>query len=132
MMFCISSYSQKADSLVGKWKFVDIVDSKKLDKASKDFMKQMFGDMSLTLKKNKKYDAYLMKKEEGDWNFNEASQKITLTNSKGQKDDIILIKLTDKQMIIDLGDKKPMIFEKVSDGSTSFVIPPFKMAETSI
>lgn len=113
MIFCISSYAQKADSLVGKWKFVDIVDSKKLDKASQDFMKQMFSEMRLTFMANKKYNAYLMKKEEGNWTFNDATHKIELINSKGQKDDIMLIKLTNKQMIIDLGDKKPLIFEKV-------------------
>ena len=110
----ISACSQNKKSIIGKWKFVQLVDSVKQDNLHKYEVEMWYGKMTLYFKPNKHYKTFVMAtNEDGIWDYNEKTKKIILTSNKGIVSQIEVAELTSNKLTIRIGEPT-FILEKTT------------------
>lgn len=93
--------AQKADSIVGQWKYMDIYKLDRNDSAMWKMTRTLYSEMTLHFKKNQQYKAVAQyTKEDGKWNFDEKTGIITLFNGKGVESEMELIAVTADKLIV--------------------------------
>lgn len=113
-LLTISACSQNKESIIGKWKFIQLVDSVKRDDRHKYEVEMWYGKMTLYFKSNKHYKAFVMAtNEEGIWDYNEKTKKITLTSNKGIVSQIEVAELSSNKLTIRIGEPT-FILEKTA------------------
>ena len=101
----LSVNAQKTDSLVGKWKYLDVYNKQKYDTASLKIAKEYFGAMTLYFKANNHYKAFVMNNiDEGNWSLNESTSKVRLTSYKGHSNESQIIGLEKDKLILTMGE----------------------------
>jgi hypothetical protein len=101
-VLCLKMLSaQKADSIIGQWKFADIYKLERNDSANTKMTRTLYSEMTLHFKKNRQYKAVAQyTKEEGNWGFDEETRTITMVNSKGVESEMELIAVTADKLIV--------------------------------
>ncbi len=100
-----NAYSQKADSIIGKWKYQEVYKKDGLDSLSISMFKEMFGDVSFYFKKNMHYKLFMMGSiEEGTWEYNPLKNKIILASNKGNGTSLKILNLTNNTLAISIGE----------------------------
>ncbi len=114
VLLTISACSQNKELIIGKWKFVQILDSAKKDELHKYEEEMWYGKMTLYFKPNNHYKAFIMAtNEDGIWDYNEKTNKITLTSNKGIVSEIEVAKLSSNSLTIRIGEPT-FILEKTT------------------
>ncbi|MEO6670825.1 MAG: lipocalin family protein [Ferruginibacter sp.] len=116
LLFALSAYAdaQITDSLIGKWKFKDIYNAEKMDSSQVSMLRKGFANMSIYLKENKHYKTFLFSKEEGEWQFDEATKKLLMTANKGTENQMGIISVTGTTLVLNIGKDKSMILERTT------------------
>ena len=112
--FLISTYpkAQTTNSIVGKWKFQELYNTNGMDSTGVNMLKQMFSEMTIYLKENNHYKAELMTKDEGTYEYEKTSKKLTLISNKGTKSELELSVLTNETLLLSFGKGKSIILKK--------------------
>jgi hypothetical protein len=71
------------DVIPGKWKFKEVYNTEKFDSMGMRMAKQMFGNMTVYLKPDKRYSNNFFVKEEGTWDYDSSSKQLTMMADKG-------------------------------------------------
>jgi hypothetical protein len=102
ILICLNTvWGQKADSIVGQWKFADIYKLQRNDSANAKMTTTLYSEMTLHFKKNRQYKAVVRHaKEEGNWSFDEETRTITMVNSKGVESEMELIAVSADKLIV--------------------------------
>ena len=101
-----SATAQKAELLVGKWKYEDINGKEEMDEEGLKFFKMMeehFREMTMYFKENGHYKNNLMRSDEGTWSLTNKDRKIELVSNKGMGEALEILELTNERLIINLG-----------------------------
>lgn len=114
LIISLSVKSQTTDSLIGKWKFKEIYNVEKIDSASLKMLRSMFANMTMYFKADKHYKVFMFKTEEGDWNYDESSGKLTMIANKGTQSQLEILKLTGNTLTASIGKDKSFILEKTA------------------
>jgi hypothetical protein len=105
ILLAISACSQNKESIIGKWKFVQILDSSKKDERHKYEEEIWFGKMTLYFKPNNHYKIFIMStNEDGIWNYNDKTNKLILTSNKGIVNQIEVAKLSSTKLTMRIGE----------------------------
>lgn len=101
----LSVQAQKTDSLVGKWKYVDVYNKHRYDTATLKIANEYFGNMTFYFKANNHYKAFVMNNiDEGVWSLNEATSKVRITSYKGNSNESQIVGLDSNKLILTLGE----------------------------
>lgn len=101
----LSVKAQKTDSLIGKWKYVDVFNKQRYDTATLKIANEYFGSMTLYFKANNHYKAFVMNNiDEGIWSLNEATSKVRLTSYKGHSNESQILGLNADKLILTMGE----------------------------
>ncbi len=111
IIFSVAVKAQSSDQFIGNWKFKDVSSSDPLDSTQRAMLKQMFAEMVIDLKADKKYHAFLFGKEEGTWKYDDAQKMLTLTSTKAENK-IPVLGITDKELTLELEKGQGLILEK--------------------
>lgn len=109
-----AAVAQKSDKVQGKWEYEDVYEKEKLDSVGVKLAQTFFSGMTLNLKSDGTYEFLIMGKTEvGKWALSKDQKKITLTNGKGEKNDVTIVNVSDTSMVIKLV-KGTFIMKKVA------------------
>lgn len=113
ILFTITAKGQSTNSIIGDWKFIDVNNAKTMDSTKRATLKKLFGELEIHLKSDKTYSAMFFKKEEGKWSYDDSLQILTLATDK-KEDKINIIKITDKNLTLELKKGVDFILEKIT------------------
>ncbi|MBI3883991.1 MAG: hypothetical protein HY305_07250 [Sphingobacteriales bacterium] len=113
LFLTVSAKAQTNDSLIGNWKFKSIYQAEKLDAKSVQMLHMMFSNMTLDLKADKSYSAILFTAETGTWAYTPASKLLTLTNVKGKINQVEILHIAAKEIVLSLGKDKNIVLSKL-------------------
>lgn len=105
--------AQQPDAIIGKWKFQRLADTTSLDSTSKKMTIMMFGEMTFQFTADGTYESVLFKTEQGKYVYEKESGKLVLTPQSGKTSTMKFSILSPKTAILDIGNKREMIMERV-------------------
>ena len=110
----LSTYTkaQTNDSIIGKWKFQELYNTNGMDSTGVSMLKKMFSEMTIYLKGNNHYKSELMTRDEGTYEYEKTSKKLTLISNKGTKSELELSVLTNETLLLSFGKGKSIILRK--------------------
>lgn len=112
LFISLSGLAQEKKSIIGKWTYKEIYEKEKLEKENLEMTEMMFKDFSLDFKENELTLTLMGKSEPAQWSFDAADSNIINTISKtGKKAKLVIIKMDEKELIIELG-KTPFVLLK--------------------
>jgi len=127
--------AQKVDSIFGNWKFSKLHSTDGADSIGISLMKEMFKEMTIYLKPNYHYKANLIKKEEGTFEYDVKSKKLTLSSNNGKKSSLIFENYQNETAIIGLDEKLKILLQKIpttlEDEKEELVTKPLLVSITS-
>lgn len=104
LFISFSNFAQDKKAILGKWTYKEIYEKEKLEKEELEMTEMMFKGFSLDFKEKEVVLSLMGKSEPAQWSFDESDPKIINTVSKsGKKAKLKIIKLDDKELIIELG-----------------------------
>ncbi len=117
LLFAITfNLNAQSDKLVGKWKYKDVHEKEKIDAQGLQMLEMFFGEMTLYFDSKGNHKVFMMGKiEEGKYNLSDDGKTIQLLSNKGAGEEIELVEISDKELIIKMGSGDgAMILERVA------------------
>lgn len=112
LFLSISNFAQDKNTILGKWTYKDVYQKENIEQENLEMTMMMFKDFTLDFKEKEVILTLMGKSEPAQWSFDESDPKIINTVSKtGKKAKLFIIKLDEKEMVIELG-KTPFILSK--------------------
>lgn len=112
LFISLSNFAQDKNTILGKWTYKDVYQKETLEQENLEVTMMMFKDFTLDFKEKEVILTLMGKSEPAQWSFDESDPKIINTISKtGKKAKLIIIKLDDKELVIEMG-KTPFILSK--------------------
>lgn len=104
LFISLSNFAQDKKAILGKWTYKEIYGKENLEKEELEMTEMMFKEFSLDFKESEVVLSLMGKSEPAQWSFDETDPKIINTVSKkGKNAKLKIIKLDDKELVIELG-----------------------------
>ena len=109
--------AQNSTKIIGKWSYFDLHDKSNLDDVDKEMAVMLFKDLVLNFRADKSMSITMRKTpDEGTYAFDPNDENSINAESTGKKPmHITIIKLTDDELTLKLGQLAPMILKKMSN-----------------
>jgi hypothetical protein len=96
--------AQSAGNLEGKWIFKKALNKKVDDLGRQTLKADIIDKMTFEFKNNSEFNAFAFGQNmNGKWSFNEKTKSITLITSEKEKFNLLVLKLTEAEVIFKLG-----------------------------
>ena len=108
--------AQNAKNIIGKWAYVDLHEDSKLDATEKEMAAMLFSQLKINFRTDNTMSLIMRKTpDNGSYTFDEANENnIHAVSATGKSMPITIIKLTENELILKLGQLAAMVLNKVS------------------
>lgn len=112
VLFTNSIRAQVLDSILGKWKFEKVYSGNEPDSAIVNLMSAFYADATIYIKPNHHYKLFLMKKEEGEWDYNQNKHILKLMPNYGKEHSYELKMLPNSNLLVTMDTNESIIMSK--------------------
>ncbi len=125
--------AQNSTKIIGKWTYSDLHDKANLEEMDKEMATMLFKDLILNFRTDNSMSIAMRKApDEATYSFDPTNDNVIIAESAGKKPmTISIIKLTDDELILKLGEIAPMILKKVSNEPDLATLQPATIPATS-
>lgn len=125
-------FAQNSAKIIGKWAYTDLHDKANLEEMDKEMAIMLFKDLILNFRADNSMSIAMRKTpDEATYSFDTNNDNMIIAESSGKKPmSIMIIKLTDDELILKLGQLAAMVLKKVSNDPDLATLQPATITAT--